>query len=473
MNRSKKMLKNTFIITIGKVCTQLITFLLLPLYTSVLSTEEYGTVDLLNTIVTLLIPIVTFQIEQAVFRELIEARDSLSKEKKIISTSIFTVIIQCVIYSLIFFIAYKYLSNRYKLYLFINVITAIFSSLFLQISRGLGDNKKYAVGSFISAASTIILNVTFLVIIKLRVDGMLLATMLGQIISCIYLFLSLGMKKYISIKSFSKKMGISLLKYSIPLIPNQISWWIFNVSDRVIVSYILGVGKNGILSAASKFSSVYIMAFSIFNMSITETIVAHIKDNDIQDYFNKVFNAVTMLFLSSCILLISCMPIVYPILINSKFREGLNLVPILLVSSYFNIIVSLIGIIYIAHKNTKAVANTSIFSALINIVSHLILIKYIGLYAATISTFLSFFTMTLYRLYDMRKKYFAIRLEKLKMTIGMLLLGIVTIIFYMNIPILNIVLPFVTFIMVVIINKKTVLKLIDMIKNRKVSVKGN
>ena len=75
MNREKGLIKNTLIITIGKICTQLITFFLLPLYTSILSTEEYGIVDLLNTLVSLLLPIITFQVEQAVFRKLIDNRN--------------------------------------------------------------------------------------------------------------------------------------------------------------------------------------------------------------------------------------------------------------------------------------------------------------------------------------------------------------------------------------------------------------
>ena len=50
MSREKQLAKNTLIITVGKVCTQLISFFLLPLYTGILSTEEYGIVDLLNTL---------------------------------------------------------------------------------------------------------------------------------------------------------------------------------------------------------------------------------------------------------------------------------------------------------------------------------------------------------------------------------------------------------------------------------------
>ena len=74
MSRESALVKNTIIIAIGKICTQFVSFFLLPFYTNVLSTEEFGAVDLLNTLVGLLLPIVTFQVEQAVFRDLIEIR---------------------------------------------------------------------------------------------------------------------------------------------------------------------------------------------------------------------------------------------------------------------------------------------------------------------------------------------------------------------------------------------------------------
>ena len=67
MSKGKELLKNTAIVSIGKICTQLITFFLLPVYTAVLSNEEYGVVDLLNTLTSLLLPIATLQIEQGIF----------------------------------------------------------------------------------------------------------------------------------------------------------------------------------------------------------------------------------------------------------------------------------------------------------------------------------------------------------------------------------------------------------------------
>lgn len=466
MKREKNLVKNTLIITIGKVCTQLITFFLLPLYTGILSTEEYGIVDLLNTLVSLLLPIVTFQVEQALFRELVEARDSDKEKTNIISNSIFSVIAQCMLYLVIFLIIATFVNNKYKYFLATNVIAYIFSSLLLQTARGLGDNKKYAIGSFVSAFFTIIFNIIFLVVIKLGANGMLLGTLLGHLSCVIYLFFSLKVYKYISIKVVDKKIIRRLWAYSIPLIPNAISWWVFNASDRVIVSVFLGLSSNGLLSAATKFSTVYITLYNIFNMSWTESMILHINDNDIKDYFNKVFNILLNLFISLALGIIACMPFVYPILINKKFELGYGLVPILIIASFFNVIVGLTGVIYVAKKNTKAIANTSVFAAICNIVTHLCLIKFIGLYAAAVSTLVSYFVMTIYRIYDINKKYFKIHIPISMMIKSGIILMIVLFTYYYNNIYLNILSLILVIIYCWLINRKSLNFLVGIVKKK-------
>lgn len=461
--REKSLFKNTLIITIGKICTQMITFFLLPLYTGILSTEEYGLVDLLNTLILLLVPLITFQIEQAIFRELIEVRNSEIKKKKIISSGIISVISQCIFYILIFIIISIFIKNDYKLFLITNVVSFIFSSLFLQISRGLGDNRKFSIGSFIIALSTIVFNIIFLIVFKLSAKGILLGTMFGYSCGIVFLFFELKLYKYISVKSFDFKIVKKLLKYSIPLIPNAISWWIFNASDKIIVSTVLGLSANGILSAAHKFSTVYITLYNVFNISWTENIALHINDIDIKDYFSKMFNMITRLFISLAMIIISCMFFVYPLMINSKFDSGYMLIPILIIASFFNVVVGLISVIYLANKNTKAIANTSVISAIINIVTHLLLIKFIGLYAAAISTFIAFFIMSIYRLYDINKKYFNIKIEKLTMIKSIIFLSIILIIYYLNNIMLNILSVFMTMLFTYYINKDSFNNIINLI----------
>ena len=453
MSREKNLAKNTIIITIGKICTQLITFFLLPLYTGILSTEEYGTVDLLNTLVSLLLPIVTFQVEQAVFRELIEVRGKKDKESRIISSAVITVIFQCIVYLIIFALISPFINNHYKFFLATNVVANIFLSLLLQIARGFGDNKKYAFASFISALSTIVFNVLFLVVIKLGANGMLLGTMLGQIVATIYLFISLKLYKYLKVKDYKKDVIKDLWKYSLPLIPNAISWWIFNASDRVIASAFLGVNQNGILAASLKFSAVFITFYNIFNMSWTESISIAIKDADISDDFNRMFNIVLRLFTAMAVGMIACMPFIFPIMINEKFSAGYGLVPISIIGSLFNVVVGLISVIYVAEKNTKAIASTSIVSAVINIIVHLVLIRFIGLYAAVISTFVAFFVMSIYRLMDASKRYFKIKIDMKFIIQSLIALIFVFVSYYINNIYLNVFVVLFAVLFAIYINK--------------------
>ena len=106
----------------------------------------------------------------------------------------------------------------------------------MQVSRGLGNNKAYSISGVITSITTILFNILFLVGIGLKIDGMLYGSAIGYIIGIIYLFIKLKLFKYISINSISKKAFNNMMKYSLPMIPNTISWWIFSSSDRIIVS---------------------------------------------------------------------------------------------------------------------------------------------------------------------------------------------------------------------------------------------
>ena len=92
MNRKRELVKNTLIISIGKFSTKLVQFLLLPLYTSILTTSQYGEYDLLNIISIFLIPIITLQMDEGMFRFLIEAKNDKDKRDVFSHTIIFTIL---------------------------------------------------------------------------------------------------------------------------------------------------------------------------------------------------------------------------------------------------------------------------------------------------------------------------------------------------------------------------------------------
>lgn len=430
MSREGKLLKNTAIITIGKISTQMISFFLLPLYTSLLSTSDYGIVELLNTLISLCCPILTLQIDQAIFRYLVDNRTNKENTREGITTSICSVTVVSVIYLMIFEVISPLIKNNYKYFFATNVIASIYSGIVLEITRGLGDNKTYAEGGFISALTSVLLNILFIVKFRWGAYGMLAASLIGNILCTLYVFLRKKIYEYIDLKIFSKKLLGKLLKYSVPLIPNAIAWWIFNSSDRVIVSAVLGVSATGILSAAYKFSNVYITFYNIFNMTWTESAALHINDEDSADYFSRVINVVFNLFASMCIGIIAFMPFIFKIMINEKFGEAYNQIPILMMSSLFNVMVGLLSVIYIAKKDTMAVAKTSLMAAIINIVVNLGLINFVGLYAASISTIVAYGIMAINRYFDVRKKYLKVELKKKNMIMVTIALIIVNICYY-------------------------------------------
>lgn len=464
--REKSLVKNTVIISIGTICTKLITFFLLPLYTGVLSTEEYGIVDLLNTLAILVIPIVTFQVEHAVYRSLIENRNDENEKARIITNGIISVCYQIAVFLIIFLLSSFFIKNQYKYYLLIIIVFNIFSSLFMQMARGIGDNKKYSISGFLNALTTIIFSILFLLVIKLNVEGMLLGILLGYFASMLYLFVSLRIPKNFNYKLFNWKTVKKYWKYSLPLVPNAISWWVFGSSDRVIVSIILGLSMNGILSAAAKFSAMYVTLYNIFNISWTESVSLHINDIDISSYFSKMYNLIMRLFIAIALTLISLMPFVYPIMVNKDYQYGINIMPILLLGSLFNVAVGLISSIYIAKKNTKAIANTSIFSAITNIIVHLVLIKYIGLYAAAVSTFVSYFIMAIYRICDVDKKYFKINIDKGIVFMSTIMFILIISLFYINSLYLNILSIIISLAFSIIINSNSIKEIYKLLSKK-------
>lgn len=467
MSREKELIKNTGIITIGRVCTQMISFFLLPLYTAVFSTEEFGIVDLFNTIVAFLLPILTIQIEQALFRFLIDARDNETDKTRLITSAFTLVLIGIVAYSVIFVCIAPFISNEYKYFLLLNVLASILSTLMLQVARGLGRNTEYSVGSFIVAAFTVILNVLFIVVLKLGVTGMFLAIFIANMLAAIYLLLSKKTYKYISFNMFDKKLLKAMCKYSLALIPNAISWWVINVSDRAIISWLISVAANGIYAAANKFSGMYINAYNIFNVAWTESAAVHINDPDKDEYFSKTINTGFKVFACFALIIIGVTPFVFPWLINEKFGEAYNQIPLLMLSSLFNVAVGLISSIYVAKKRAFDISKTSFFAAVINIVVNVLLIKKIGLYAASISTIIAYAAMAIYRAIDCRK-YVKLKLD-VQMLVGIGIAFVLTfVMYYINISWLNVVMLVGTVIFSVLYNKNS-FKSIGKILRRKFS----
>lgn len=436
MGRQKELAKNTAILTFGKICTQCISFFLLPLYTAVLDTSEYGLFDLMITYGTLLIPIVNWQFDQGLFRFLIDVRGNKEKQTKIFSSVFAANIVQSMVFVLIMVLVSVVSDFKYSVFLTTYIVLHVFVALLLQFVRGLGKSTVYAIASFISAVTTVALNAVTLVIFKMGLNGLFLATIAAQIATLAYLLVASRVYKYFKTSSIDGSTYREVRKYSLPLIPNNLAWWVVNVSDRTIVSYVLGVAANGIYTVANKFSNVFINFYNIFNLTWTETVSLHYQDEDRDAFLSDTMTTLYKMFSCACFGIVALMPYIFPIMVHSNYAEAYPQIIILMYAMLLRVVVGLYSCVYIAMKDSKKVATTSGISALINITIDLLLINKIGLYAASISTLVAFGAMAVVRYFDINK----ILKMKIKgsVLISSIIVGIaLAITYYINLPPIN------------------------------------
>lgn len=467
MKKSSEYIRNTAILLLGKFTTQFMSFLLLPLYTKRLATEDYGSVDLIQTYISLLIPVLTLRLDSATFRFLIDRRKSEAETKKCLS-NILNILFTAVAFASVVALVLPLfgISIPYYGYICANLIVLMLSNIMLQILRGLGKTIHYAIASIITGVGTIVINVIQIVGMNHGAESILVSSTIANVFCLLFVIFSTKLWKFYSPKLHNKKLVKEFLKYSVPMIPNSLSWWIVNTSDRTIIRIFLGAAYNGIYTVSCKFSNVLNGVFSIFNISWQETASLHINDDDRDEFFSSMINKLLMLFSSVALCILVALPVFYNVLIGENYWSSYDYIPVLLYANSWNVLISLIGGIYVAKKRTKEIASTTIVSAVINIVINLGLINFIGLHAATISTLVSYMAMAIYRAVDCQK-YVKYKMDIRGMIIFTLVFALCTVAYMINNPVLNIVDIVVAGLYVFAANKSNMKSILKMLKTKK------
>lgn len=425
MKQEKELIKNTFIIAIGKFSTQIVSFLLVSLYTAKLTTEQYGSYDLIITIITFLTPFITLTLEESMFRFLIDAK-SKKEEKSIITQTVLTILTTLVIACIIIFGVIKIFSiNTTKLFI-PYVIAVVLMALMNALVRGLGKIKLYSLSNFILSVITIVLNVVLILGTNLKVDGLLLSVIIANLVMVLFLSIRVKLKNFIDVKLVNKKMMREMLAYSIPLIPHSLSWTIINLSDRVIVTAMLGTASNGIYAVSNKFPTIINTVYNYFAIAWKESAAKALHGDGSHQYYNRIYTALKNIVYSATVGVIAVVPFIFNILINEGYQEAYLYIPILVFSVYFSNMASFYGGIFSAYKKTKIIGTTTLVSAIINLIVDIILIKFIGIYAAAISTLLSSIFLYMYRKAKMKE------FVKLKKSRDLALTILITLVVFMS-----------------------------------------
>ena len=427
MNQKKQLMKNTIIIAIGKLSTQIISYLLLPLYTAKLNPSEYGNYDFVCTLSIFLCPVITLLMEESMFRYLLDADSKVLRKKIITQTIIYTLfgtIIFTILATLIMLLGAKY-TPMYTIAIITFVISNILIGLSNALSRGLGKIKIYSISNFILGILTIILNILFILALKAGAEGLLWANTIANTLTAITILIMLKLPKYIG--KIDAPLMKDMIKYSIPLVPNSISWSIINMSDRIILTQMVSSAANGIYAMANKFPNIINVLYGYFYTAWKESAAKILKEENKNQYYNSIYHDAKRFLYAVTICLISIMPFAFPIFIDSSYNEAYIYIPIIMIATYYSNLSSFYGGIFSAYKDTKIMGTTTMFAAIINLIIDFIFVTKFKIYAACFSTLIANLIVYFYRKNKL-KKY--IKLKELKWQGPMLFLLIICLAYY-------------------------------------------
>lgn len=426
-NRNKELIKNTIILMIGQFVPKIMALIVLPILTGYLSKTDYGLYDLTLTVASFCIPLISVQIQQAVFRYLIEKN---SDKISIISSSLFFLLFMYVLSSgVIIGVWYVYIKNIVLSILFMTAY--IFEAILSwtgQVVRGLGKNLNYSLAYAIYSVMFVLLLSAYLMITtELDLEHVMMAMIVSYAVSVIFLFVTCDVKKYICIVKINLQRIKQLISFSGPMVISAVALWVVNLSDRFCVSAFLGLEVNAIYAVSNKIPNLINSFYSVFNLAWTEN-TSRLTDKEKKaGYYSKFFEEFYSLLVGMILCLITVSPLMFKILINNQYKEAYSLMSWLYIGVFFSSLVSFLGSIYVGEKKTKEVGISSMIGAILNLAINLIFMKNYGVIIAAISTIISYLVILLYRAFDIRK-YVLINYNLRKIFAGVAVITILAVI---------------------------------------------
>ena len=358
---------------------------------------EYGAVDYLNTIALFCVPVASLLMDEALFRFLIDCETEEDRRRAVTAT-VGVLALGCVLFAALMGV----LELVFHPDSFWWIVGLVYAGTMLQmvsaLLRGFGDTMGYSLANFLASAVMIVLNVLFIAVFRWGVEGMLSATVIAQGGVALVFAVRKRVWRYVDLGLIDRAYMGRLIRYAVPLVPNKVSWTIMNMLDRLVIMVTLGPGAAGLYAVAYKFPNVMDQVYGFFYQSWKESSARSLNaEGDEVDFYDAIYRMLRRFMMSVVLGMTALMPLVYDLMIDWQYHEGILYVPILLLATFFSNISGFYGGIFTAHKDTKIMGTTTIVSALLCLVLNLVLIPSIGLYGASVATLASMFVVNEYR----------------------------------------------------------------------------
>ncbi len=407
-SKGKTLIKDVFIFAIGGIGSKIILFLLVPLYTNYMTTDEYGTADLVFTVSQLAVPFVSVVIFDAVVRfglmKAEKAEDVLLAAFAVLGAGTAVTVLLTPLLS--FYGAMAQWKWYFCIYTVLNMLLPVEMN-YLKVKD---KNLLYSVGGIFQTLVLAVLNFVLLTRFNFGIKGYLISSVVSSAAVVVLLFFAGRMGSELKKASFKPGLLKQMLIYSAPLIFNNISWWAIHSSDKLMVELMLGASALGIYTVATKIPSLINVFITIFSQAWGISSIKEAEDNSDKSFYTEVLSVYSTLAFTACAVLVAIIKPFMSLYVGDDFRSAWQYVPLLLVSAVFSAISSFYGSVYSALKKSKNNMMTTLTGAAVNVAVNFVCIRAFGVWGAVIGTVAAYTVVALSRIIDVQR-FVKIRLK--------------------------------------------------------------
>lgn len=394
---------NIALFSVSNFVSKILVFLLVPLYTNVLTTAEYGIADIMQVTLLLLVPALTLNMGEAALRFGIEKTESRGS---IFRTGMKFVLLADVLVTCIALVSGMFVPDSIRWYVLLFAVLYICNCAFeflILYFQGCELVPIVVIGSVTSTVVMIISNIIFLLVIRIGLNGYIYSQIIAYAVASMVMLL-LG-KSANGDMSYQKDAALEkeMVSYGVPMIAYSTGSFINNAADRYIVAGICGSAVNGIYGVAYKIPAILMVFQRIFAQAWQMSATKSYTDEKSKEFFSGMYKGYNTFMVIGCSVLIAFVRLIAWFMFKKEFYVAWMCVPYLLISVIFGALTGFLGSICLAHKDSKSMGIATFTGAIINVLLNFILVPRFEALGAAFATAVSYAVMCAFAFFFVRK----------------------------------------------------------------------
>ncbi len=396
MNKFKLFVENFIVYGVGGIISKIIPLVMVPIVTRMMPDSSYfGISDLANTILSLCTSLAIMGMYDAMYRMFFEKEDEEYK-KDICSTAFtFTVLSSFVIFVIMllmrdFISRWFWGDSQYAYLIYIVAIAVLVGSTNTIISAPTRMQNKRKIFLIANTVSPIL---SYSIAIPFLLNGhYVIALPLAQMVSGITMEAAFGFlnHSWFNPRRFNFEYLKQLLLIAVPLLPNFLIYWIFNSSDRLMITNLIGIGASGIYSVGSKLGSASQLIYIAFGGGWQFFAFSTMKEKNQVESNSRVFEYLGIISFICGAFVFALAKLIFEILFAREYVSGYIVAPYLFLAPLLQMLFQVACNQFLVVKRTWPNLFILSLGAIVNIFLNLTLIPTLGIEGASIATLIGY-----------------------------------------------------------------------------------